>query len=92
MFNQLVGIYPTLVTALVLNERTLFGSSLSSTYVASSGPAPSQSMHFKTRETQLSELPSHAVSPTRLDTHEEVPSLRRHSSSIDKTDVEKTGS
>ena len=59
IFHQLVGIYPTLVTALVMNERTLFQSSESPTYIPSRGAVPSQSIHFKTQysSVQIDEVP-----------------------------------
>ncbi|KAH7102497.1 hypothetical protein BKA62DRAFT_105488 [Auriculariales sp. MPI-PUGE-AT-0066] len=92
MFNQIVGIYPTLVTTLVLNERALFSTGLSSTYVASSGAQPSQSIHFKTRSGQQGtgiQLESTAPrSPTTLDAAE-LSFARRPSSSFEKPDMEK---
>jgi hypothetical protein len=50
MFNQIVGLYPTVVTVLVLNEDSLFGAGgVSSTFVASYSGRPSHNIQFKTR-------------------------------------------
>lgn len=67
MLNQLVGIYPTAVTVFVLNEQSIFGTGMSSTFVGSTSAAPSQSIHFQTRQTEEGSI---ALSPTRLDPQE----------------------
>ncbi|KZW03190.1 hypothetical protein EXIGLDRAFT_725651 [Exidia glandulosa HHB12029] len=69
MFDQLVGIYPTAVTVFVLNESSIFGSALSSTFVGTHSEGLSQSIHFKTKQTEDGSQHNQSVemSPTRLD-------------------------
>lgn len=47
----------------MLNERSIFGRALSSTFVGTTSGAASQSIHFRTKQTE----DAAEMSPTRLD-------------------------